>query len=202
MICPRRFLVIATGVLALAAGTSCASEGTSSSPKKPSAPATSSPESAQASDTEAASKAATETVRKYFAVLDDLRQGDGKPLDGLQSVATSSQLTAQKRLLESERSRKFRQVGETEIPDLKVESVNLDNSDPEAGKVPTVVVDVCWDVSDADLLDASGESVVSPDRVDVGWTRYTVANYEYQSDPLTGWRVASGKDLAQPPCDA
>lgn len=201
MINPHRLLVIATGVAALAAGTSCASIGPDGSPITDTAPVTNTPDPTQTSETEVASDAAADTVRDYFSVLDELRQNSGQPLDGLRKVATSTQLTTQSRLLENERAKKLRQVGDTDLSDVSVESVNLDNSDPEAGKVPTVMVDVCWDVSDADLVDTSGNSVVSPDRVDVGWTRYTVANYDYQTDPVTGWRVASGKDLQQPPCD-
>lgn len=198
---PHRLLVIATGVATLAAGASCASSGPDASPTTDTTPITNSPDPTQTSDTEIASDAAADIVHDYFSVLDHLRQDTGRPLNGLRKVATSTQLTTQSRLLENERAKKLHQVGDTELPDVKVESVNLDNSDPEAGKVPTVMVDVCWDVSDADLVDASGASVVSPDRVDVGWTRYTVANYDYQTDPVTGWRVASGKDLQQPPCD-
>lgn len=200
MIKPHRFLVIATGVAALAAGASCASNGRDGSPSPGTAPITNTADPTQTSDTAVASDAAAETVRDYFSVLDQLRQDSGQSLDGLRKVATNTQLTTQSRLLENERAKKLRQVGDTELPDLKVESVNLDNSDPDAGKVPTVMVDVCWDVSDADLVDTAGKSVVSPDRVDTGWTRYTVANYDYQTDPVTGWRVASGKDLQQPPC--
>lgn len=201
MINPHRLLALATGVVALAAGTSCAGDGPGGSSNSDPAPITSTPDPTQASDTEVASDAAADTVRDYFSVLDNLRQDRGQSLDGLRKVATSTQLTTQSRLLENERAKKLRQVGDTELPGVRVESVNLDNSDPNAGNVPTVMVDVCWDVSDADLVDASGKSVVGPDRVDMGWTRYTVANYDYQTDPVTGWRVASGKDLQQPPCD-
>jgi hypothetical protein len=171
----HRLLVIATGVVALAAGTSCAGNGPNGSPNADPAPITKAPDPTQTSDTEVASDAAADTVRDYFSVLDNLRQDSRQSLDGLRKVATSTQLTTQSRLLENERAKKLRQVGDTELPDVKVESVNLDNSDPDAGKVPTVMVDVCWDVSDADLVDTSGKSVVSPDRLDMGWTRYTVA---------------------------
>ena len=95
-----------------------------------------------------------------------------------------------------------RQTGTTAISELKVQSVNLDNSDPDAGKVPTVVIDVCWDVSKVDVLDKSGKSIVSPTRPDTGWTRYTVANYDYAADPTGGWRVATGQDLKKTPCAA
>ena len=87
-----------------------------------------------------------------------------------------------------------------DVAELTVQTVNLDNSDPKAGKVPTVVIDVCWDVSKVDVLDKSGASIVSPDRPDTGWTRYTVANYRYADNPTKGWRVATGQDLKQTPC--
>jgi hypothetical protein len=111
----------------------------------------------------------------------------------------------------SARSRRFyvastrkgqRQIGTTANSELTVQSVNLDNSDPSAGEVPTVVIDVCWDVSKVDVLDKSGKSIVSPNRPDTGWTRYTVANYKYAADPTSGWRVATGQDLKQTLCAA
>lgn len=198
----RRLLTVATGVLALAVGTSCTQSDPGTDPTNPPEQSSSKPTATQASETDSASVAATDTVQAYFRTLDKLRQDPTQSLDALSRVATSTQLTAQQRLLENERSKKLRQVGDTQLPDVSVENVNLDNSDPKAGMVPTVTVDVCWDVSEADLVGSDGKSVVSPDRVDVGWTRYTVANYDYQTDPLTGWRVASGKDLKQPACGA
>ena len=94
------------------------------------------------------------------------------------------------------------ETGTTALNELEVQSVNLDNSDPKAGKVPPVVIDVCWDVTKVDVLDKSGMSIVSSDRPDTGWTRYTVANYKYAADPTGGWRVATGQDLKQTPCAA
>lgn len=63
-----------------------------------------------------------------------------------------------------------------------------------------MTIDVCWDVSDVDVLDRTGQSVVTPERADRGWTRLIVANYSWTSDPDSGWRVAGGKDLEKSPC--
>ena len=52
------------------------------------------------------------------------------------------------------------------------------------------------------VVDKGGDSVVSPDRVTVGWTRLTVANYDWTSGLVGGWRVAGGEDLTKAPCDA
>ncbi|THI92773.1 hypothetical protein E7Z54_21530 [Nocardioides sp.] len=141
-------------------------------------------------------------MRSYFTVVDQLRSESAADLKKLKSVATSAQLNAVTTLIDRSRDEGQRQTGTTAINELKVQSVNLDNSDPKAGKVPTVVIDVCWDVSKVDVLDRSGKSIVSPDRPDAGWTRYTVANYDYAADPTGGWRVATGQDLKQTPCAA
>ena len=79
-----------------------------------------------------------------------------------------------------------------------MQSVNLgDKRD-----VPTVQLDVCWDVSNGDVLDRDGQSIVSEDRPERGWTRYIVANHEWRSHPDDGWRVSSGRDLEKAPCSA
>lgn len=195
----------ATGTLMLAAVSACGgtdadppstSERTSTSPSSPTS--TSSP----SSPSDAATPAATEAVRSYFVVVDRLRSDPAADLKQLKSVATSAQLNAVTTLIDRSRDEGQRQTGTTAINELKVQSVTLDNSDPKAGKVPTVVIDVCWDVSKVDVLDKSGKSIVPPDRPDTGWTRYTVANYKYAADPTGGWRVATGQDLKQTPCAA
>lgn len=202
----RRLTISATVALLLVAGAGCAGDDSDPPSAKPaqssSSPLRSASSSAPTSDSEAAATAASSIVREYFVVVDQLRQRPQKPLRALASVATSSQLAAQRRLVRGERSRGLRQVGETNLQQLKVQAVNLDNSDPAAGKVPTVTVDVCWDVSRVDIVDASGKSVVSPDRPPTGWTRYTVANYHWSNNPSNGWRIATGQDLKQTPCAA
>jgi len=207
MTIPHRTKAWATGALVLAAVSAC-SRGTSdpadptTSPavtaSSPTAPETS---ASPTSPTDAATSSATQTVGSYVSTIDEIAQRSAD-LKMLNKVTTGSELTAERRFLKHQRSRGERQVGSTRISQLKVQSVNLDNSAPAAGKVPTVVVDVCWDVSKVDVLDKSGKSIVSASRPDMGWTRYTVANYHYAADPSGGWRVASGQDLEQSPCAA
>jgi hypothetical protein len=140
-------------------------------------------------------------MTKYFSVLDDVRSSSSGDPEQLTSVATSTQLNATRTLVRRQRDLGQRQTGLTRIAETKVQSVNLDNSDPKAGKVPTVVIDICWDVTQVDILSKDGASIVSPTRPDTGWTRYTVANYDYSADPDGGWRVANGQDLEQSPCE-
>ena len=141
-------------------------------------------------------------MTKYYATVDRLGQQPNASLDQLSTVATGAQLSAQQNLLKSQRKTNEKQVGDTKVVKLDVQSVNLDNSDPSAGKVPTVQIDVCWDVSQVDVVDATGKSVVSKSRPNAGWTRLTVANYHYAGDPAAGWRVATGQDLKKDPCVA
>ncbi len=202
----RRLLISATAALLLAAGTGCADEGAAGDPEpsaESSSTATSSPDATESatSPTESAAAQGERLVRDYYAVRDELRQDSDVPLSELKTVATSGELTAQTKFIEAEREQGQHQEGEIALAELEIESVNLDNSDPKAGKVPTVLVNVCWDVRDADVLDRSGQSVISPDRPDAGWTQYTVANYRWKKDPEHGWRVATSRDLEKAPCD-
>jgi len=195
----------ATGALVLAAVTACADSGADPGPKPSptalsSTPTTPSSSAPPASPSDQAAADATDLVRRYFATLDEIRSSETSTLAELKTVTVSTQLTAQTKLVKEGRRRGLRQVGSTRIIQLKVQTVNLDNSHPSAGRVPTVAVDVCWDVSGADLVDENGQSVVSPDRADRGWTRYNVANYHWSEHPKSGWRIASSQDLKESPC--
>lgn len=200
----RRAIASAAAALLVAAATGCEDDGESPSTTAPSSsrPTPTATTSAAPSDSDLASQSATALVRGYYAVRDRLRQEPTTSLAELKSVATSTELTAQQTLFDQERERGLRQTGDTRIGALTVQAVSLDNSDPDAGKVPIVQIDVCWDVSDVDILDADGTSVVSPDRPDTGWIRYTVANYDWATDPDGGWRVATSQDLPKTPCAA
>jgi len=195
---------MATGILVLVAVSACGDNGTDppASPPASSSPSEPTTSAAPTSPSDAATSEATALMRNYFSILDELRSDPQTDAGKLTTVATSTQLNAVRTLLRRQRDAGQRQTGATSVSELTVQSVNLDNSDPSAGKVPTVVIDVCWDVSKVDVLDKSGQSTVSPDRPDTGWTRYTVANYEYAADPTGGWRVATGQDLKQTPCAA
>lgn len=194
----------AAGTLLLVAVSACSDNVGDPSSSRP-APSTSTSPIASPSPTTpsaAATADATGVLRNYFDIVDQIRQDGAVQLSRLAGVATSTQLAAEQHLIQSERTKDLRQTGVTKLDKLTVQSVNLDNSDPEAGKVPTVTVDVCWDVSDADLVDKDGKSVVSSTRADRGWTRFTVANYHWAANPSGGWRVASSQDLKQTPCTA
>ena len=200
----RRFSALATAALLLVAGAACArgNDPSATQSQTPSSPAPTTATSTPPSESEIASGAASAVLRKYNDISNQLRRDPSLPLSLLDSVATSTELAAQRNLLRNERKRGFHQVGETKVAVLQVESVNLDNSDPSAGRVPTVQVDVCFDVSQVDVVDRKGKSIISPDRPDTSWIRFLVSNYQRDKDPDGGWRVASSQDLKREPCDA
>lgn len=196
---------LAAAVLLLVAVTSCASNGDdpSASPSPaPSSPAPSAATTTPPSDSEIASEAASAVLRKFYDVRNQLRQDSAQPLSLLDSVAISTELAAQQNLFNKERKSGIHQTGETKVAELEVQSVNLDNADPKAGKVPTVQIDLCFDVSDVDVIDKNGKSVTSPDRPDTGWIQFLVSNYQWDTDPDGGWRVASSQDIEREPCEA
>ena len=134
------------------------------------------------------------------SLVDRLRQDPSQPLDQLKAVANGGQLAAQTIFTRNQRKAGNRQIGGAEVVDIVVQTLDLGHKGKD--HVPTARLDVCWDVSGVDVRDASGESVISAERPDRGWTRYTVANHDWKKHPTDGWRVVSGEDLEKAPCSA
>ena len=141
-------------------------------------------------------------MRNYYSVRNQLRTNPSKPLGLLTTVAISKELATEQHLFASERKKGLHQIGDTKIAKIQVQSIDLDNSDPSAGKVPTVTIEVCYDVTGVDIVDKNGKSVVKPGRPNTGWIEYLVSNYHWAKDPSGGWRVASSQDIERTPCDA
>lgn len=195
----------ATGAVTLAAVSACGGNEPQADPPNPSTPArsTSTATPSRTSPTSASDAAAAHAsglVRRYFAVLDELGQNRASNLKALASVATGSELGAEQSFFRNLHRRGERQSGDTLIAVVKVWSVHLEKPDSATNTVPTVVVDVCWDVSEVDVFGRNGKTIVGPNRADTGWTRYTVTNVRFAADPSGGWRVASGQDLKKAPC--
>lgn len=192
---------LATAALLLVALAACSDDKGDPTPTHATpSPTTAATSTGPPTDSDLASAAATKLMANYYATIDRLNQDSSQPMSELKKIATSVQLTALKRSISNRRRDDERQTGATRIAESKVQAVSLDNSDPKAGKVPSVFIDVCWDVSDVDVVDKDGKSVVVANRPDTGWTRYTVANYDWSNDPDGAWRVSGGKDLEKTPC--
>ena len=183
--------------------TGCTSGGEATPPSTPSASpshaATPTP-TPTISPREQAAADAEAVVRRYYEVTDRLGQDRRAPLRLLKTVAASVELTSLRTNLEANRRKGWVQTGALKIKTLDVRNVSLDNSAPKAGRVPTVTIDVCYDVSDVDVVDASGKSVIAKGRPDQATTRLFVSNYDWPKDERGGWRVAGGKDLGEGRC--
>ena len=201
---------IAMSVVVLAVVSACVA-APADTPQTPTPTITDSPMSAapsqsssvsRSSESELAAADAELLVHEYYRVIDELGSDPVASLSQLDGVAISKDLDSWKRQLERNRRDSYIQTGSTHLSAIEVTSVNLDNSDPATGRVPTVQVDVCFDVSDVDVLDASGASIVTAERPDTGWIRHTVSNYSWDTDPTGGWRVSTSVDLERAPCEA
>lgn len=113
-----------------------------------------------ASDEEALA-AATEAYLKYAAVLDDILSDGGAESERLEKVATGHALAADRADIAEYASHKYAMVGRTQVDSVSLQSVAAHGTDDSV----QVNLYVCEDVSDVDLVDGSGESIVRPDRV-------------------------------------
>lgn len=205
----RLSVAVAAVVFAMTAVVGCDSTrpispppATSSEASATPSPTTESPSPTPASDSEAAAANAESVVRDYYAVVDDLRSDASASLTDLDAVSVSIATASSRRLIEKERSGGWHQTGRTSLVLVDLKGVDLANTDADGEPAPLVQLDVCIDVADVDLLDATGASVTAPGRPTRGWERHTVINHDWSTDPSGGWRVSTIETLDQPPCDA
>lgn len=207
----------ATTILVLAVATACtesveptapptppATTAASTSPAPSTSPSStpSGPLPTPTSDSGDAAARAVDVVHRYYAVLDTVGADPSAPLDHLEDVAISTVLSAYQHSFERWRRDGWVQHGATRLIEVNVNSVTLDNSEPERGIVPTVEIDVCYDVAAVNVVDANDEAVAQADLPDVGWERLRVANYSWDDDPQGSWRVASAETLVREPCQS
>jgi len=128
-------------------------------------------------------------VADYYQVLNELSADPGADLSILKDVAISSGLVDAETEVNFDRSRDRRQIGATKVASISVTNVTLQFApDTTPPTIPTVQLDVCYDVSEVDVVDINGDSVVKSDRPDTGLARLGVANYDWPEP--TGWKIA------------
>ncbi|WP_460889485.1 hypothetical protein [Promicromonospora xylanilytica] len=135
-------------------------------------------------------------VREYYRGTDVVAKdpADLSPLDGIAAEAELQRLKAQ---FQQWADDSWHQTGDLKVVELVTQTVTLEPSD---GSVPSAQVDVCFDVTDLDIVDQSGASQVDSGRNDRGWDRLTVTNSAYDTNPDDGWRVTDAQTLEQEPC--
>jgi hypothetical protein len=148
------------------------------------------------SDRDRAEAGARTAVDTYYTVLDDVASDPALPLDRLDDALAGDYLTAWRTELEKNRGNGWTQTGTTRIVEVTTQGVDV----PSDGTTATVVFDTCYDVSEVDVVDSSGASVVNKDRPDRGWSRLTLTNAAFADNPNAGWRVTTGETLEKEPC--
>lgn len=190
-------------LLPVAAIAACSGGSPSPTSTETASPTTSSPSPTPSptSSTDLASTRAEAKVREFYAVEDAVGADPTTPLSKLEIVAVSSALEADRHEYQQWRDDGWLQHGATRLVEVNVLSVNLDNSDPSHGVVPTVAINVCIDVSGGAVVNKDGKPVAPSDAPKRGWEHILVSNYLWDKDPANGWRVASVSTLNDPPCD-
>ena len=187
----------------MASGCSSSSDpGSSSSPTSgTSTSRTPSPSPTAPSPAEEAEAQAVALVPDYLGTVDDLYLDPSLPLDGIYQVAVAPEATAQATAIGKFRSQGYRQTGRSQLVTASAVSVDLSNS-PAASPspvFPTVVVTACVDVSQVGAVDATGQSIVPPDRPRYLVQQLTVVNPEYSD--TSSWRVSEAPNRQAQSCD-
>ena len=202
-----RTAMAAAGVAALMCLSACSSTGSTDTDPPPDAtapvttppaPTTTVPAPPRPSADEQAVAQAKDVVRRYYDLIDRLALDPSVEADdALTSVAASTGLLDARNLISSIRDPGYVQSGLTRIVSLDATVLSLE-FEPQAQppRLPTVAVAVCYDVSDVDVTDAQGASVVAGDRADRALERVQVANPTWP-DPA-GWRVYNSETKDEP----
>jgi hypothetical protein len=169
-------------VIALAGGRS----GDGSATPKPSVSA--SPSKILTAEEKAAEQA-KDAALEYYRVMDHVAADPRADTDLVRTVSIGTGLNDALNRVAFNRSKQQRQIGTTQIPWMKVRSVDLTfKPKSQHPEIPVVQLDVCYDVSKVNVVDETGKSVVLPTRKNRALEQLGVANYQWPNPH--GWKVA------------
>lgn len=183
----------AAACLILALG-ACTSNDPASTPTAPNtAPPLTAPDSTTpatqaptALSPEEAETDAQTAVEDYLALFDEISADPDRDMADLETVASGRALDWATHQITTWRNAGQIGVGTQGASDFRVTAVDLD-PDNSGVDHPTVALTACVDLSDTDLVDKDGNSVVPADRPDRVLVDYTVANIGWPDDQQ--WRV-------------
>lgn len=199
---PARRLTAAAGIAALALlVSSCTGQDDPVAEPTPSsaAPTTSAPTSSSVVPVSAEDQAvaeATELVTAYYAEIDRVNIDPNADANTLRDVTANEAFDLQLRTALQTKARGLTQIGNVRVLDVTPFSIDL-SSDATAQppKYPTIVMDTCIDVSEVNVVDAEGKSVVASTRPPQSAARVDVVQFDF------GWRVNKIQSAGQP-CEA
>lgn len=142
-----------------------------------------------------AAEQATARYLDYLRVTRQVAEGGYTDLAAYDAVAVDPHTGV---LLQSaQQNAGLRSTGDAEVVSLTVQSVELD----PPGEYPSVRLLACLDVSQVDVLDAAGESVITPDRVERFRSEAVVQNIPegaFTDGRESGWYVAEVEQRGEP----
>ena len=196
---PARRLTAAAGIAALALLiSSCGGQDdpVTQPTQSSAAPSSSAPTSSSVVPVSAEDQAVTEAttaIGAFYATIDRVNSDRNSDTAALQEVSTSDAYLAQERAAVRLKARGLTQIGASRVVDVSPFSIDL-TTDAAANspKFPTVVMDTCLDVSDVNVVDAKGKSVVPADRLAQTTARLDVVHFDF------GWRVTKIASAGEP----
>lgn len=191
---PRRyrFAGVTAAAVMLLGLTACTGDDTDPTPTT-SAP-TSSSTAPTADPTADATAAAEEALRTYIEAKPELAASPVSPSLDPATVAVDGALESLNALLTQYRSNGWTGTGTLTIDSVQPFSIDL-TGDPSADPPvnPNIVFNLCIDASQSGAVDANGQSVVSPDRLDRIRSQITVSEIDSR------W-IASAEYTPGEPC--
>jgi hypothetical protein len=150
--------VLAACAVALAVGclAGCTSPDADADPTKTPKPT---PTPVFTSDADALA-AATDVYTKYVRASDDIGHDGGKNPERISPYVNKAGLAN-----EVEQAKKLAEEHAHEVGYTKINNVILQGREEVAG-IATVTIYACQDLSDVDVLDANGSTLIAPDRAD------------------------------------
>jgi hypothetical protein len=194
-------LVAAVGAAAVGVVLLTGGDGTpQAAPTTPPAPVTSSPApsptvSVPPTPEDLAAEQAKARYLDYLRVTREVAQAGYVDLAAYDAVAIDPHTGVL--LRSAQQNAGLRSTGDAEVVSLTVQSVDLD----PPGEYPSVRLLACLDVSQVDVLDATGKSVITPDRVNRFRSEAVVQNIPegaFSDGREPGWYVAEVAQRGEP----
>jgi hypothetical protein len=198
---PARRLTAAAGIAAFALlVSSCGGQDDPVAEPAPTsssaAPTTSAPTSSSIVPVSAEDQAvaeATSLVKEYYAGIDRINADPNSDANDLRDVTANEAFDLESRTALQMKARGLTQIGNVRVLDVSPFSIDLSSdSTTNPPKYPTIVMDTCIDVSDVNVVDAEGKSVVSSTRPPQSAARIDLVQFDF------GWRVNTIQSAGQP----
>jgi glucose/arabinose dehydrogenase len=133
---------------------------------------------------DAALKAAEKAYAAYRAMANTILQDGGNDPQRIDSLATGKLLLEERDGMSEFRSNHYHSVGDPKVLVFRLESAKRSLSQDEK---EAVIAYTCVDVSDVDVIDSNGRSVVSP-------SRPAQNSYEVSFDLINGSLLPASQD--------